>query len=321
MNKKTLILGSDGSLGSLILQRAIDAYGATEVIAGYYTRNDSITEKYPDIEFRQVDIRNEASLAAAMKDVITVISAVPQVEPLLQKVAAELDVNSVDVGAHYEVAQKAIDTIEALSTFHLVCAGQAPGITGLMAKKLHSLTSGAVDVGFLLADNGRSGRSGVADMLRLIDTSSKKPIDFEYYRTGKRKSVPLEVNEMSIAKGHTVPMESVVAFQNNIQNKLALLLKQLKLLRIVYTKNWLLDRLAKPAKSTENEVIYLGAASSGQRIDIHSKSDYLAAAYAAVAFAELAVEQSLKGVTVPGATSITLEQVINRCDGVISEVS
>lgn len=234
---------------------------------------------------------------------------------------AEAGVDSVDVGAHYLVAREALRSIESPQAFQLACAGQAPGVTGLMAKQLHEQTGQAVDVGFLLANRGRSGPAGVADMLRIIDTSPRPPVNFHYYGAGPRRSVPAEHNELSITDRMGFSMESLVAFENDLLNEAILALRKIGVLKALYGNRWLVGRIAQPAKDTANEAVYLSAESNGQRLDIRSESDYLVAAYSAVALAEIATEKRFTGVSVPAALDITLGEVIARTDGVIRVVN
>ncbi len=317
---KVIVIGTDGSLGSLAHRRARDVFGAEQVAAGYYKNDNRIRRDFPEVHTQQVDIGDEESLEQALSDVECVISAVPQREPTLQRVAARLGVTSVDVGAHYPVAAEAISTVQSADSLQLVCAGQAPGITGLMASEVYKQTGEIVTVGFLLANRGRSGRAGVADMLGIIDQSSKSIVTFDFHGVGKRRAVPAERNEMSILTEGGVPMESVVAFESNAQNEAILALRKVGLLRFLYTNNWLLDRLAQSDKSPDDEAIYIGATSGDIRIDVRSKSDYLAAAYAGVAMAKLAMDRQLQGVGIP-AQYFTLDEVLAEMDGVVTRLS
>lgn len=314
-----LVIGSDGSLGSLIYARAREVFGADSVVAGYHRSDSRIVEQYPDALTVQVDATDEDSIRLALERVDCAILAVPQREPIIQRVAAEAGVSTVDVGAHYAVAAKAIEQINSPGAFQMVCAGQAPGVTGLMARGLYEQTGEPVIVGFLLAKGGRSGRVGVADMLGIIDKSSKELTDFDFHGVGVRRVVPAELNEMSIISGGGVPMESVVAFESALENRMILALRRIGLLRLLYSTPWLLDRLAKTDKPTTDEAIYIGATSGDQRIDVRSESDYLAAAHAAVAFAKLGLARNIHGVSIP-AQHFQLDEVIAECNGVIKRV-
>lgn len=64
------------------------------------------------------------------------------------------------------------------------------------------------------------------------------------------------------------------------------------------------------------KIIY-SAISDGQRLDVRSQSDYLAASYSAVAFAEIALEKQLTGMNIPAADDITLDEVVEKSDGVM----
>lgn len=319
MNK--LVIGADGSLGSLIYQRAADVFGAQSVIAGYYQSDERIKAVSPDAITRQLDARDTASLEQAMQGVDCVLAAVPQHEPLIQQVAARLGVHSVDVSADYGVARQAVQTIDSPDSVQLVCAGQAPGVTGLMARELHQQTGQPVTVGFLLADGGRSGRVGVADMLGQMNQSPHQPERFTYHGVGTRYATPIEHSEMDVAGSGSdiVPMRAVVAFENKFQNSAIRLLKRLGLLGVLYGNQQLLGLLAKSDKSTDDEVIYLGATSADRRLDVRSQSDYMVAAYSAAAFAQLALEQQLRGVGIP-AQYVTLDDVIDRLDGALTRV-
>ena len=114
-------------------------------------------------------------------------------------------------------------------------------------------------------------------------------------------------------------MESVVAFESALENRMILALRRIGLLRLLYSTPWLLDRLAKTDKPTTDEAIYIGATSGDQRIDVRSESDYLAAAHAAVAFAKLGLARNIHGVSIP-AQHFQLDEVIAECNGVIKRV-
>lgn len=314
-----LVIGADGSLGSLVYARAREVFGSDSVVAGYYQSDSRIVEHYPDAPTVQVDATDENSIRLALEGVDCAILAVPQKEPVIQRIAAAAGVSTVDVGAHYAVAAKAIEQVDSSNSFQLVCAGQAPGITGLMARELHEQTGEPVIVGFLLAEGGRSGRAGVADMLGIIDRSSKSIIDFDFKKVGVRRVVPAELNEMSIISDGAVPMESVVAFESAFENRMILALRRVGLLKLLYSTPWLLDRLAKTDKPTTDEAIYIGATSGDQRIDVRSESDYLAAAHAAVAFAKLGLARNIRGVSIP-AQHFQLDEVIAECNDVIKRV-
>lgn len=313
---KVLVIGTEGSLGGVILRRAIERFGEDNVIAGHYDDGESISREFTNIKLSSVDITNQKSLRAALEGMQLVLSAAPQKEPLLQQVAADLGVNTVDVGAHYSVAKTAIESINSPKSFQLVCAGQAPGVTGLMAKKLYEKTKQPVNVGFLLANNGRSGSAGVRDMLRIIDTSPNDPIKFDYHTIGVRRSVPAETNELKITNSDA-QMESMVAFEGNLMNETILALRKIGLLKLLYTNEWLLKKIAKPNSDMSDEVIYISAVSEDQRINLRSKSDYMAAAYSAVALAEIATQKQVKGVKIPAEAGISLEEVVEKSDGVM----
>lgn len=318
---RVFVVGSTGSLGSLIVRRARDVLGQGAVVAGFRGSDAAVTSRYPDVATRPVDISDVTSLRAACADVDCVISAAPQREPLLQRVAADVGVDTVDVGAHYGAAGAAIGTVGADTTFHLVCAGQAPGITGLMAKELHAETGEPVTVGFLLADGGRSGTAGVADMLRSIGTSTGAPVPFEFPGVGLRRALPLGTSEMAIGGDPAIPMETVVALESRRRNGLLIRLRKLGLLGTLSTNRWVVRSMANPSEPTDDEVVHLAAVSAGRRLDVRSQSDYLATAHAAVAFAQLATERSVRGVAIPAMTPITLDDVIDRCGGVVSRTA
>lgn len=129
--------------------------------------------------------------------------------------------------------------------------------------------------------------------------------------------MPAEHKEMTIADKIDVPMESMVAFENNLLNEIIIGLRKIGLLKFLYSNQVLLSRIAHPNEDTGDEVIYISAVSGGQRLDVRSQSDYLAASYSAVAFAEIALEKQLTGMNIPAADDITLDEVVEKSDGVM----
>lgn len=50
----------------------------------------------------------------------------------------------------------------------------------------------------LTAYSGNIHQAAVTSTVRIIETSPKKPVNFNYYHTGQRRSVPAEHKEMTM---------------------------------------------------------------------------------------------------------------------------
>lgn len=152
----------------------------------------------------------------------------------------------------------------------------------------------------------------------MIDESTKGIEHFTFPVTGKRRAVATNMNEGDLSDGQ-LTIEPVVAFEGKVKNSLVFILKRLGLLRLLYSTS-LVDIIAQPRATTDDETIYLTASSGDARIDIESDSDYVTAAASAVAFAQLALDDgTLTGVKIP-AQVFTLEETLVHVSDVVRRV-
>ena len=270
-----------------------------------------------DVTSRLVDAANADSLRRAFRGIDCVISAVPQRSPVVQRVCAEQGIPSVDVSADYDIALRARKEVPPDSAPQVVCAGQAPGVTGLMALELYQATSGPVRVGFLIADRARSGATGVADMLRAVQ-DAEDVSSFCYAGLGRRTAARLRTDESALMR-QPLPLEVGVAFEKDAVNRAVMGLRAARMLSLL-TRPGVARRLARPRQHPHDEAILLTAVSGEERLVIRSESDYLGTACAAVTFARMACRTTARGVLHPGDMT-TLEQVVREIPEALSRVS
>jgi predicted dinucleotide-binding enzyme len=173
--KNILVIGAAGALGSTICKELLRLEpGRVKVFLGDYKpdRGKELAANL-GVEFRLTNVREPDTISQAVKGMDLVIVSVPQASPICQAACLEQGVHCVDV----VVSKDFCDSVEQVfqdssenSSAAVLMAGFFPGLSGILARELHSGfdEAQAIDVALIQSSNARAGADGIGEMLEII---------------------------------------------------------------------------------------------------------------------------------------------------------
>jgi saccharopine dehydrogenase-like NADP-dependent oxidoreductase len=330
MSKKKIVIGSNGILGKIIVEKATKTFGvANIVLADYKVKRLAFQKEQIGTQYgikpltRIVNIHSSQSVVNGLKDIELVIIAIQQHEPLIQKYCIERGISSIDVSVNPQFLEKVLSLNASIekNSVQIITGGLFPGLSGILAKQIagDSPQDEIVDVGLLQSANGTNGKTGVSDMLKIFDKKvelikgdavvkysgffHKKSFDFPK-PFGIRKLRLANFVERDYLKSKGIISNYWTAFDREIINKYISTLRKigsLKLMNNQKIKSILSSSVTKQKKNIKDETIGLIAKNSEKGIALVLTSDYEATASCVVAFTKLILrdEMNISGVRFP----------------------
>ncbi len=313
MQKKIIIIGSNGILGKFIADKAMKLYGADNIVLSDYKEKRLILQKeklrkvwgsMPST--RVINTNLEESIVNGLKDIDLVIIAIQQKEPLIQKHCIEKGINSIDVSVNPEFLKQVLklNSVIKNESLHIITGGMFPGLSGIMANHItkNSSPNEPVDIALLQSSNGTNGRTGVSDMLKIFEQkvalinnhsateyagfSLKKTFTFpEPFNTKKLRLANFVERDYLKSKG--IISNFWTGFDKEHLNITLGLLKKAGFLKLLNKKSFadILSSLFSK-QSNGDEIIGLKSQNSKKDITLILTSDYEATASCVMAFTE-----------------------------------
>ncbi len=350
MNRKILIIGSNGILGRHILEKAITAFGVENLVISDYKearltqQKKQISSTYGNEPLSKViDVNSEESIRSGLIDIDLVIVAIQQEVPLIQKQCVIKGINSIDLSVKPSFISKTLELnrIQGIKTIQLIMGGLFPGLSGILAKEIYesSMQNQPIDIGLLQSSNGTNGKSGVSDMLMIFDKdvellkeetiekhsgySYKKKFDYpEPFGTKTHRLA--NFIERDYLKEYGIKSNYWTSFDKPSLNTIISVLKKLcflKLFKYPQISRVLSSLITKQNKGDKNEFIGLSAKNSNNEISIVMTSDYEATASCTIAFARIILnqEKEIKGIKFPFEI-FTFEELKQDLSNVVKEI-
>lgn len=325
MSEKTIIIGSNGILGKFIVEKAIEKIGIDNIVLSDYKKY-RLREQSKDIELRHgkqpqtrvIDIESDTSIENGLSDIGSVVIALQQREPLIQKICIKNDINSIDLSVDSDFLERAANLKTNSDSIQLLTGGLFPGLSGIIAKDLCSIeTNEIIHVGLLQSKNGSNGKTGVSDMLKIFNRNveymeENKISNFsgfskknKFLCNSDKDERDLRLSdfvERKILEKSGIKSNYYTAFKNERINKAISLLRKIGLLNLLKYENMnnLISSLFTNGKSSNmDETIGLSFKTSKKNICIILKSDYEATASCAIAFLISIKKNTNRGVQYP----------------------
>ncbi len=311
MQKKIIIVGSNGVLGKFITDKAIKLYGIDNIVLSDYKEKRLILQKEQLENFwgsmlsaRVINANSKQSIANGLRDVNLVIIAIQQKEPLIQKYCIEKDINSIDVSINPEFLKQVLKLNSEIKngSLHIVAGGMFPGLSGIMAKNIaeNSNSNEPTNIALLQSSNGTNGETGLADMLKIFEQKVKlieshSTTEFAGFSFKKSFTFPKPFNtkklrlanfvERDYLKSNGVISNFWTGFDKERLNIIIGLLRKIGFLKLFRTKllgNVLSSFFSK--QNNGNEIIGLKAENKNKEIILTLISDYEGTASCVMAF-------------------------------------
>jgi lysine 6-dehydrogenase len=142
-----VVIGGAGAMGRITVRDLIEtcAAGDEVVIADYdFTKAKALADSYsnrskgPKVTALQVDVKNRAATANALKGAFVVINSVQyQLNVAVMEAALDAKIHYVDLGGLFHTTRKQLelhDRFKAIGRTALLGMGAAPGITNILSR-------------------------------------------------------------------------------------------------------------------------------------------------------------------------------------------
>jgi saccharopine dehydrogenase-like NADP-dependent oxidoreductase len=350
MGKKVLVIGSGGMLGKYVVEKAILAFGIDKLaISDYKEKRLRQQQSRLGSQFagrpsaRLIDVHSQESIRKGLQGVALVIIALQQKEPSIQQQCMALNIPSLDLSVDpgFLTQALALEKKANHQQVQLLTAGLFPGLSGILAKELgqRSQTSEPVQLGLLQSTQGSNGKTGVADMLRILDQA------VEWLSEGASRSYPGFTHKREFAfppplgsqalrlanfvERNYLKREGILsnywtAFDKESFNLMIRLLKRLGFLSFFHTPKtgaFLGALFSKENKGKKHEYIGLCAQTAEEQVSMVLTSDYEATAACAIAFAKkiLTHKPAYPGIRFPFEL-FTLQDILDELQEVIVDM-
>ncbi|MCI4648419.1 hypothetical protein [Phaeodactylibacter sp.] len=309
-----LILSSNGALGKQIAISAILVFGVKKVILSDY-KPDRLAQQQrllhglagSEPAVRLIDVRSAESIRNNLHGVDLVVVALQQQEPIVQQVCSENGISSIDLSVNPDFLEQCLSLSPMPQGTQLIGGGLFPGLSGILAKEVYAKgpEQETIDIGLLQSTHGTNGKTGVADMLQILDKkvewksaasskaypgfSLKKRFDFPLAMGAKTLRLAAFIEREYLCKAG-VPANYWTAFDKAYFNEALALAARFGLLRLFQNPKvgpWLSALIAQPNGGKRKENIGLAAQRSKQTIAWMLSADYEATAACTVAFSQL----------------------------------
>lgn len=352
MKEKILIIGSNGILGKHLVKNAIKTFGLDGVVISDYKAKRLVKQKKHILnEFgkepasRIIDVHSEKSIKIGLINIDCVLIAIQQKEPLIQKHCLVNDIHSIDLSVNPEFISKtlALNNSKMKRSLQIITGGLFPGLSGILAKEINNGVdqNQIVDIGLLQSANGTNGKTGVSDMLLILDKpvellTEETVVKYSGYSHKKKFNYPMPFNVKTLRLVNFIERDYLLAkgiksnywtsFDKENLNKLIRILKKLGVLKLFHYPrlgHFLSLLFSKQNQGVKSECIALSAQNSVNEISIVCTSDYEATAACGIAFTKsiLKHKEDFNGVKFPfeifafGDIKSDLQDVIIEING------
>lgn len=297
---RILVVGATGVLGQHVVAEL-------NQIPGYRVLSGSRSGRGADGVV--IDAKDLFSIERAVTQADVVVSAVPQVEPLIQRVCACAGVPCVDISPGGDLLDRAQSEVGDTGTSLVMMCGLYPGLSGLVARHVANQLDDVRDlhVGLLQSTNARVGPTGVKDMLRQIAVPVQTPHGTRPGFSLKRRMTFLgntaTVRQISYDESDVLRagagVETVfyyTAWSSPAFNLVIAFLRGTGILRALVNSTFSLTPKHRPGKA---QTVYLAAEAEGTAdgkpsaasMAVEVSSDYGATARVAAAVTRLILEE------------------------------
>jgi saccharopine dehydrogenase-like NADP-dependent oxidoreductase len=322
---RILVVGSAGKLARFIIDEMVHAFGTESLIISDY-KPERLQNTVQELEKRNgvrpvsrvIDIHSIQSIENGISNVAYVIVPASQIRPYIQIVCAEQGISCIDLS----VSKKLIDFSFLLNKSAtksrcvlLMAAGLCPGLSGIIAAEIHRYDPSAiVDIGLLQSINAYADRTGIADMLEIINqkteyfsesekTSVKgfsRSKTFEFGETTGQRKLRLSnlIEKQYLLQRSQIRSNYWTAFDSNRMNAIIYIAKKLGILNIFRSKRFRLmaaGLFTKKFKNGKQEIIRLIGQNNGSKKYCYSfTSDYAATAACTLGFIKILEKRRIR---------------------------
>ncbi|WP_194972586.1 saccharopine dehydrogenase NADP-binding domain-containing protein [Aquiflexum lacus] len=330
MNKKILVIGSNGILGKHIVEKLILQFGISQIIISDYKekrilkQESQFASKFGQSPLsRVIDINSIESIKKGIYDVALVVVAIQQKNPNIQKLCLEKGINSIEVSVNPGFIEKVLDlnSVENHSSLQIITGGLFPGLSGILAKEIskNGLVDETVEVGLLQSSKGTNGKTGVLDMLKIFNSKvrlfkTNSTAEYAGFSLIKRFQFPMPFGTKELRLANFIERDYLkvagitsnywTAFDKQSLNSLIFVFRKLGILKLTTNKifgNLMASMISKSSKKSIDESIGLIATNDRKSIALVLRSDYEATAVCIVAYSKsiLSNKTSITGVRFP----------------------
>lgn len=338
--KKTLIIGSNGSLGRYIVDKAIDKLGVKCLVLADYKPErltklaEKLTKKTGEkVTVKEINIYSRQSIKKGLENISNVIIALQQKEPLIQEVCISRGINTIDLSVNKDFISQTLTLKKDDRSIHLLAAGLFPGLSGILTKDLCKKDE-LIDVGLLQSINGSNGSTGVSDMLNIFNEkvtkitsndnielpgfSDKKEFHFENNTKNSKLRLCNFIERDFLIKDN-IRCNFYTGFDNEILNKIIYMMKKtgiFNLLKYKRAEKIITSLIANENSNSPDQSIGICVRSKSEQKNILLKSDYEATASCAISYLQLLAEKDVYGIKFPFEI-FNAEEVLERIPDVI----
>jgi saccharopine dehydrogenase-like NADP-dependent oxidoreductase len=314
MEKKILIIGSNGILGKYLVKKLIHSFGIDKLVISDYKeeRLKEQSQQLLDIYgarplSRIINVHAVDSIEKGLKDIDLVFVAIQQKKPFIQNICIQKNINSIDLSVNPEFLKEVRALNHTGESLQLITGGLFPGLSGILAKESfqRSKENNPIDVGLLQSSNGTNGKTGVADMLKIFDQDvvllTKENSKIHSGFTHKKSfAFPEPFGIKTLRLTHFVEKEFMLengiktnywtSFDKESLNQFLGILKKMRFLKLFNnskTSQLFSGLISKQNKSDKPELIALSVFDSANKLSLILTSDYEATAACAIGFAKL----------------------------------
>lgn len=321
MNNQTpqlLVIASSGTLAKHIVNEVITSFGIGSLAISDYKEDrlrafqeDLCREFGKEPEARLINITSIDSIQRGIDGADYVIAPVSQHRPLVQEACINKGISCIDLSVSESFIDDTLnlhaEACDSKCTL-LMAAGLFPGLSGMIAKSIHTARPGSiVDIGLVQSRDGVAGSTGIADMLQLFHqdvmlttpsgTSVKKgfsftkPFRFENRFGETHLRLAHFIERKYLHQRLNIESNYWSAFDSEKFNSLIAYLRKIGFLKVFDRPKYRLaaaQLITKQKQKADEEVVgIVGQTDEDNKITVLFESDYSATASCTIAFIKI----------------------------------
>ncbi len=325
LTPQILIIASSGTLAKHIVNEVITSFGIGSLAISDY-REDRLRACQENLcrEFgkepgaRLINITSMESIQRGIDGADYVIVPVSQQCPLVQEACIKKGISCIDLSVSEDFIDDTLnlhdEACNSKSTL-LMAAGLFPGLSGMIAKSIHTVRPGSiVDIGLVQSSDGVAGSTGIADMLQLFNQdvmlttpsgtsvekgfSYSKPFRFENRFGETHLRLAHFIERKYLHQRLSIESNYWSAFDSEEFNSLIAFLRKIGFLKVFDRPKYRLaaaQLIANQKQKADEEVVgIIGQTDEENKITVLFESDYSATASCTIAFVKILEQHDAK---------------------------